>query len=265
MNIPIRSDEVLELMQTPRPPLILDSRPGAAYLEGHLPTAYNADSSDLRPESTTFESLVVFHSDVDAHHRVLGRFEKVEFIIYGETVDTRTCRALWLMHYSGQLSARLLLGGIRGWRADGHDTTAVMPEIDPVPFPVRSRRETIARIDELRSAVGDGRTVIVDTRSDAEFTGERIPEGTSRGGCIPGAVHFDATALLDGDTGSFCDLESVRASLENSEITPDRVVIPYSNDAGRSSILYVALRILGYRRVKNLLGGWREWVRPQAP
>jgi thiosulfate/3-mercaptopyruvate sulfurtransferase len=259
MNIPIHPDELQGLIDETCRPIILDARPTEVYAAGHIASAFNVDSFRLAPEASTFEGMIAFHSDVDAAFRLLGRFEKVEFVVYGDAVDAVPCRALWLMQYSGQLGARLLLGGLERWRQEGHSVTTELPEIDRTPFPVRSRRELMARLDEVTEAVQDEKTLIVDTRSLGEFSGDDVPEGSSHGGSIPGAIHFPVESLVTEDQRMFVDEDRLRPRLEACGITPDRTIIPYSNAAGRSSIFYVALKILGYRRVKNFLGGWTEW------
>ena len=251
MNTPILPEELRELMALRRPPIIVDARSSEAYEEGHIPSAYNVDSSGLSPESSTFEGMIAFHSEVDAAYLCLGRFEKVEVVVYGDAMDACPCRALWLLHYSGQLAARLLMGGIERWRTEGHPVTSELPEIDATPFPVRSRRETLARLDEVEEAVEKEKALIVDTRSAEEYAVE--------GGIIPGAIHLAPESLLTERQDMFTDAETLRPRLEASGITPDLVIIPYSNAAGRSSLVYVALKLLGYPRVKNFLGGWTEW------
>ena len=46
---------------------------------------------------------------------------------------------------------------------------------------------------------------------------------------------------------------------EEAGITPDREVVAYCQGGYRSAQSYVALKLLGFPRVRNYLGSWREW------
>ena len=62
-------------------------------------------------------------------------------------------------------------------------------------FSPRPNPEIMATRDEVLEAVGEADTVVLDVRSDEEWTGEN-KRGTKRGGRIPGAVHLEWTNLL---------------------------------------------------------------------
>ena len=47
--------------------------------------------------------------------------------------------------------------------------------------------------------------------------------------------------------------------LEAAGVTPDKEIIAYCQTGYRSAHAYTALRLLGYERVRNYLGSWREW------
>ena len=42
-------------------------------------------------------------------------------------------------------------------------------------------------------------------------------------------------------------------------VTPDREVITYCQGGYRAAHSYLALRLLGYPRVRMYLGSWKEW------
>ena len=46
---------------------------------------------------------------------------------------------------------------------------------------------------------------------------------------------------------------------EQAGVTPDREVVPYCQGGYRAAHSYLALRLLGYPRVRNYLGSWKEW------
>jgi thiosulfate/3-mercaptopyruvate sulfurtransferase len=44
-----------------------------------------------------------------------------------------------------------------------------------------------------------------------------------------------------------------------AHVTPDRQVITYCQGGYRAAHTYLALRILGFPRVRNYTGSWKEW------
>jgi thiosulfate/3-mercaptopyruvate sulfurtransferase len=42
-------------------------------------------------------------------------------------------------------------------------------------------------------------------------------------------------------------------------IPPDKEAIPYCQGGYRAAHTYLALRLIGYPRVRNYLGSWGEW------
>ena len=98
--------------------------------------------------------------------------------------------------------------------------------------------------------------MIVDTRSDGEYTGQVVR--SRRGGAIPGAVHLEWTNNLDAN-GFFKSADELRKMYAGKGITPDKEVIPHCQGAYRSAHTYLALRLIGYPNVRNYLVSWGEW------
>ena len=42
-------------------------------------------------------------------------------------------------------------------------------------------------------------------------------------------------------------------------VTPDREVVTYCQGGYRAAHAYLALRLIGYPRVRTYLGSWKEW------
>ena len=62
-----------------------------------------------------------------------------------------------------------------------------------------------------------------------------------------------------GPDGAFKPAAELRAMYEQAGITADREVVPYCQGGYRAAHAYLALRLLGYPRLRNYLGSWREW------
>ena len=98
--------------------------------------------------------------------------------------------------------------------------------------------------------------MILDTRSDGEYCGTLVR--AARGGAVPGAVHIEWTRNLSPD-GRFKPAAELRKMYEAAGVTPDREVITYCHGGYRAAHSYLALRLLGYPKVRNYIGSWKEW------
>jgi thiosulfate/3-mercaptopyruvate sulfurtransferase len=110
-------------------------------------------------------------------------------LVYEQDSGMRAARALWLLEYLGHPDVRLLDGGFTQWRRDGRpistDPVAPTPsDWHGTPDPSR-----LATWQTFTIALGKPDTVIVDTRSAAEYYGDAVR--AKRGGAIPGAVHLE--------------------------------------------------------------------------
>ena len=114
----------------------------------------------------------------------------------------------------------------------------------------------IATWRQVYERLGRPDAAIVDTRSDAEYFGEAVR--AKRGGAIPGAVHIEWKQNLEDD-GRFKSREKLQSTYHDAGITADREVVTYCQGGYRAAHAYLALRILGYPRVRNYTGSWKEW------
>jgi thiosulfate/3-mercaptopyruvate sulfurtransferase len=187
---------------------------------------------------------------------VHGVDASIPIVVYDETSGVRAARAFWFLEHFGHPSVRLLDGGFNAWVGAGLPVTR-----DAAPPPTSewtgTREErTLATWREVRNALGRGDAVILDTRSDEEHAGTLVR--ARRGGAVPGAVHIEWTRNL-APTGEFKPAVELKEMYESAGVTPDREVITYCQGGYRAAHSYLALRLLGYPRVRMYIGSWKEW------
>jgi 3-mercaptopyruvate sulfurtransferase SseA len=120
----------------------------------------------------------------------------------------------------------------------------------------RAIPERVATWRDVRDRLGRADVVLLDTRSDGEYCGTVVR--ANRGGAIPGAVHLEWTRNL-GPDGAFKPADELRAMYEQAGVTPDKEVVTYCQGGYRAAHAYLALRLIGYPRVRNYIGSWKEW------
>ena len=237
-------------------PLLLDLRPPEAYTAGHVPGAIHIDLWGVSLIDTDPAPLDAFMWMIEHVLAVHGVTASTPVVVYDEQSGIRAARAFWFLEYLGHPSVRLLDGGFNAWAAAGYEITRDAGPPPPSDWTGTRRQETIATWRDVRVALGRSDSVILDTRSDGEYCGTTAR--ARRGGAIPGAVHIEWTRNLTSE-GRFKPSAELRRMYEDAGVTPDRTVITYCQGGYRAAHSYLALRLLGYPRVKNYVGSWKEW------
>jgi len=237
-------------------PLILDLRPPEAYTAGHIPGAIHLDLWGLSLTDTDPAPLSAFMWMIEHVLAIHGVEQSTPVVVYDDQSGIRAARAFWFFEYFGHPSVRLLDGGFGAW---SRARLPVTREAGPPPkseWTGSRQNHTLATWREVRDALSRTDVVILDTRSDGEYCGTTVR--AKRGGAVPGAVHIEWTQNLtpDGDFKPAADLETM---YEAAGVTPDREVITYCQGGYRAAHSYLALRLLGYPRVRNYVGSWKEW------
>ncbi len=237
-------------------PLLLDLRPPDAYATGHIPSAIHLDLWGVSLIDTDPAPLKAFMWMIEHVLAVHGVDAATPVVVYDEQSGVRAARAFWFLEYFGHPSVRLLDGGFNAWLAAGLPVTC---EAQPAPkseWTGMREETTLATWKDVRAAIGRGEKVILDTRGDDEYTGTLVR--AKRGGAVPGAVHIEWTRNLT-PSGDFKPASDLKKMYEDAGVTPDREVITYCQGGYRAAHSYLALRLLGYPRVRMYIGSWKEW------
>jgi thiosulfate/3-mercaptopyruvate sulfurtransferase len=237
-------------------PLVLDLRPPEGYVAGHVPTALHVDLWGVSLIDTDPAPLKAFMWMIEHVLVVHGVDAARPIVVYDEQSGIRAARAFWFLEYFGHPSVRMLDGGFGAWERAGLpvERAAAPP---PASEWIGKRDDSrLATWKDVRAALGRSGTVLLDTRTDAEYCGTLVR--AKRGGAIPGAVHIEWTSNL-GAAGEFKPADELREMYENAGVTPDREVITYCQGGYRAAHSYVALRLLGYPRLRMYVGSWKEW------
>jgi thiosulfate/3-mercaptopyruvate sulfurtransferase len=243
-------------LKTDRKPLIIDLRPAETFAAGHLPGAVHLDLWGVSLVDTDPGPLKAFMWIVDHLFNLRGVEASTPVVVYEDNSGMRAARAFWFLEYFGHEHVRVLDGGFAAW------TAARLPVTTEAAAPPKStwtgtpHGETIATWRDVRDRLGRSDTVVIDTRSDGEYRGTNVR--AKRGGAIPGAVHIEWTRNLGAD-GAFKPADELRKMYEAAGVTPDKEVITYCQGGYRAAHAYLALRLLGYPRVRNYTGSWKEW------
>lgn len=246
---------MLAAQGAPRP-LLLDLRPPDAYAAGHIPGAIHVDLWGVSLIDTDPAPLDAFMWMIEHVLAIHGVEAATPVVVYDDQSGVRAARAFWFLEYFGHSSVRLLDGGFNAWTAAGLPITRDAQAAPKSEWTGTREEQTLATWKDVKGAIGRGDKVILDTRGDAEYEGTLVR--AKRGGAVPGAVHIEWTRNLS-PSGEFKPADDLKKMYEDAGVTPDREVITYCQGGYRAAHSYLALRLLGYPRVRMYIGSWKEW------
>jgi thiosulfate/3-mercaptopyruvate sulfurtransferase len=249
------------------------------YLVGHIPGAVFAgmiaDLSD--PEHPVPDML----APPEQFARVMGRLgigDDTLVIAYDNMgFPLGSARLWWALRYYGHDRVRVLDGGLRAWQTEGRPLSTDVTAPETARFTPRVRPEWKATKEDVVAALGQSRAVIVDCLTPELYRGggERHLWG-QRPGHIPGAVNVPYMANIDpelatvtaaerermlasGRSFAFASPETLANLYSTAGATSDREVITYCGRGYAGACGLLALKVLGYERVRLYDGSWAEW------
>lgn len=249
--------EAADLLKQSKP-LIIDLGKAQTYAQHHLPTAINLDYKHI------IHGMLPAPGGLPDVHRLQALFDAIglgldtQVLVYDDEGNGKASRFIWTLDVIGHQHYHLLNGGIHSWINQGLPTEQQMNRPQPARATLAITDTSIADKAYVLSNLDSADHILVDTRSLAEFSGER--GGGLRKGHIPGAIHFEWLEAIDqhNDLRYFTD-EVLQAKFNALDITKDKQIITYCYTHHRSAHTYAVLKHLGYPRVKGYAGAWSEW------
>jgi thiosulfate/3-mercaptopyruvate sulfurtransferase len=239
---------------------IVDLRYGVEYYwQAHVPGAVH-----LFPDALTLPENGVPSKPIPPEMlaQVLGRMgitDSTTVVAYSEVVDSLSPYLTWLLDYIGHKRQALVIGEFDRWRSEGRPLVQNFPRIQAAVYrlPAKLNEDVRARLADVKAALGNEKTVILDVRSPAMYGGDA--GYTKRLGHIPGAVNRPwLRDFTDGYT--WRDSAELRKEYEQLGVTPDKRIIVCCTRGYRSTTTYVTLKhLLGYERVAVYDGSFSEW------
>lgn len=231
----------------------IDVRDEHEYEASHLRGAVNLPFETFRDPSTVTPGML---PDPGAFGETLGEagIEPDDTLVaYDDDRGVYAARFLLTAAVCGHVGdLNLLDGDLTVWQRDYEtvteptDRSSIAYEPDPPSDPPIASQNAV-------EAATDDETVLVDTRSPAEYDQAHIP----------GAVQLGWEALV-GEDRRLRPAEEIEAELEDRRITPDQQILLYCNTARRLSHTFAVLEQLGYERVRFYEGSLTEWIRAES-
>jgi len=261
----VSTEWVAEHLNDPNVRIIESNEDSLLYPSGHIPGAVEVDwTSDLN------DQLVrdyIGKEGFEALASRIGITPETTVVFYGDKSNWWATYAFWVFQLFGHSNAKVMNGGRAKWEAEGRELTREVPTYEATNYTAPDRDDKVIRAfrDEVLAHV-NAKGQMVDVRSNAEYTGEKLhmegypQEGAIRGGHIPGAQNVPWSTATDSD-GTFKDVDELRKIyVEDKGLDPNSETIAYCRIGERSSHTWFVLKyLLGFENVKNYDGSWTEW------
>ncbi len=193
---------------------VLDVRSQNEYAKGHIPGAIRVDVGDWKNLATADNGL---HGAKAWTEKVspLGLSNGMHVVVYGSRLSD-TARIWWLLKYVGVKNAMILNGGWEWWTKKDRPTETSTPRIAATEFKPDFQADRLEEIDALKKSLESLTVKVVDTRSDGEF----------RGGRIPGSVQLEWKELIAED-GRFKTRTQLQQLFRKKGIVPSETAVCY--------------------------------------
>lgn len=235
--------------------------PGRATFDAeHIPGAVFADLlTDFADPDASQPWTVPSSERFAAAAGTLGIGDGTRVVVYDQHDGYWATRFWWHLRLEGFDDVAVLDGGLPAWRAAGHPVTDRPAEVTPASFTPRRRPELLRSTQEVRDAIDDERTVIVNVLDPETYSGERSTY--ARNGHIPGSINLPVFELKDPETGALRPVEELRTLFEQAGLL-DPAVTPVTYCGGGIAATGVAhaLALAGRGDVAVYDGSLTAWT-----
>lgn len=229
----------------------------AQWRGGHIPGAVFADLlGDLSDQDSPTPLMMPSPEQFADVMGRLGIGDDTRVVVYDARESMWGARLWWMLQVFGHRDVAVLDGGWTAWAAEDRPQSTETPVLRPKTFTARPQPGLVVGVEEVRSAIDDDRTTIVDALTPKEYRGEVAFYG--RPGHIPGAVNVPARSIVDRTTQRYRPSDELRKmfgpALEAGS------VITYCGGGVAASSDAFALRLLGHPQVAVYDGSMMEWA-----
>ena len=276
--IPLVDTEWLNEHQSDAGVKIIDARPTAFYLAGHIKNAINSsyDETDYMSHGTDISRGGGVELFSDPQKRLpyqdlppqalsevfgekLGIKPDDHVIIYTDGADSLASRLAYTLDSMGHKKISILDGGLDQWLADNYETTTEKTAITPVDYGKAELNENLnVTTGWILEHCLDSNVKLVAGLAYSRFYGPDVPQ--PREGHIPGSVCIPFSAHYKAD-GTWKSADAIKTMYVSFGIRPKHTIICYCNHNMHAAVNYFALRfIAGFPDVRMYMESAVGWI-----
>lgn len=241
-------------------------RPGRAdYDQGHIPGAGFLDIQGELSDSHSPSHLRFTMPEPDvlaATFAQRGIGDEHRVVLYSRGNIQWATRVWWMLRAIGVDNTAILDGGWDKWASEGRAVSTQSCTYPPASLKAAPRPGLFATRSQVEAAMGDASTCVINALSAELHTGRS--ERYGRPGRIPGSENVPALSLLDGESNTFLDAETVARAFEEAGATDAVKTIVYCGGGIAATLDAYLMTQLGYKDVSVYDASLSEWARDES-
>jgi thiosulfate/3-mercaptopyruvate sulfurtransferase len=226
--------------------VLLDARAADDFRASRLPGARHVAVEELRTVSPGVPPTPRPPEVLRGVFSRAGVRRGSHVVVYGVESDLRATHVATAARVAGAARVSVLDGGFARWKEDGGPVTTSAAPAGAAESDLAPDTSFLVTAEEVRKRAGDGRTVFLDVRPEAQYEAGHVPGAKNR--------HWKKDVV----DGSFRPLGEVRTELEAAGVSWERPVVVYCNSGNQATATFHLLRYgLGHPDVRLFQGAWR--------
>src|SRR3984957_15960437 len=205
--------------------LVLQKRDAhAEYRDSHIPGAVFFDIDAVSDHSTELPHMLPGPTHFGEAVGALGIGNDTTIVIYDSLGLYSAPRVWWTFRVFGAKNVYILDGGLPKWKSEGRPLEAGDGKRPPQKFIAEMNVDAVAMLADVRMALNDETTQIVDARSAERFSGKAPePRPGLRSGHMPGAFNVPFDRVLD--KGTLASRDRIEAAFKDAGVDLDKPII----------------------------------------
>ncbi|MDX2182920.1 MAG: 3-mercaptopyruvate sulfurtransferase [Gemmatimonadaceae bacterium] len=239
----------------------------AEYAAGHIAGAVFADLDALSDATAPYPHTMPSAERLAPALGRLGIARNHAVVVYDTSGQFFSApRVWWMLRSIGHSAVSVLDGGLARWRALGFPLSQQASAVAPTTYLPAQDAVGFRALADVRAAVDDHVTQIVDARSAGRFHAtEPEPRPGVRGGHIPGARHVHYASLVT-PSHTLKPAPELATLFTHAGVDVTRPVIASCGSGVTACAVALALTVLGATDVTVYDGSWTEWgSQPDTP
>jgi thiosulfate/3-mercaptopyruvate sulfurtransferase len=250
----------------------IDGGSRTAYLQGHIPCAVYTDylKGGWRSEVDGVPGQMSKAEDLARMIGDLGIDNDTHVVVYHHgksAVDMgSSTRMYWTFKVLGHDNVSILNGGYLAYAVDAANKIEKgnnKPE--PRTFTPNLRAELLATKADVKTAIDDEGTTLVDMRPNHQFVGINRHPRSTRNGTIPSARNLPESWLTINGGGMFRPVAELRQLYALAEVDPESKQIAFCNTGHWASLgWFVSSELMGNANTTLYDGSMVEWTSDES-